>query len=760
MNILILRTDFNKDGILCFMADCLADALLKAGCNIEVFDYDTHNANNISDYIGRSYDAVIGFQNDIFSVYLPDQKKYLFDLIGGLKFNFWFDHPITFYENANKLPKDYYVLTLDRDYADFVNRYYDNVTKCFFFPPGGVISAEADGEQKIYDVSFLGRYWDYRSAVSDIYKFPRDIRFVAAAFLYELKIHPTKSAQNCLADVLKKRNLPYEGDQFLRWFSILRPLVLNIACYFREKIIKTIVTSGIQVHVFSESWYASALKDNPNLIIHPEVSSSDGIDIYNRSKISLNAMTSHRSGFTERCASIMLSSSMLLSESTAYLKDAFIDGQDLALFELAALDKLPDIIGTYLDDDTKRESIVKCANEKAKKSYSWDMRAKKLMEIINKINNSSAVNIYVMTHKKCYPPQDNAYKVVFVGSRGKDSPENYYLRDDDGADNISSKNHRFGELSGIYWVWKNQKLSDYVGVCHYRRFFSDAAGNILSGRDYTDILNEYDIITSKEYEASGSYLSYYNEAHNPNEQSTLREAIMKVFPEDICVYDKVMSQDKYYYGNLFATKREIFTDYCNWLFTILFECEKHLDLTGYDAYHGRVFGFLSEQLLKVYIEKKHLKVNEARIALTDEKAETIEFKQAMSQLVKLGQIDEARDMFYKVLKLRPDITLEMSDVRKEIPIIEILLYAIAEERHNNLQGLESYSNDLRKLIEHYRKVRTIFSKPLPFDKDDKLYLKDSCVTPLFADIMAVNEDVLKDKEKQIVDAVQQLYLPS
>ena len=54
--------------------------------------------------------------------------------------------------------------------------------------------------------------------------------------------------------------------------------------------------------------------------------------------------------------------------------------------------------------------------------------------------------------------------------------------------------------------------------------------------------------------------------------------------------------------NMFIMKRDKFDAYCAWLFDILFELEKRLDISQYSVYDARVFGFVAERLLDVWIE--------------------------------------------------------------------------------------------------------------------------------------------------------------
>ena len=82
-----------------------------------------------------------------------------------------------------------------------------------------------------------------------------------------------------------------------------------------------------------------------------------------------------------------------------------------------------------------------------------------------------------MTHRKCALPKDPVYLPLQVG---KALGENLGYLGDDTGDHISEKNIYYGELTGQYWVAKNDTDSDYLGLCHYRRFFLNGEGRILS----------------------------------------------------------------------------------------------------------------------------------------------------------------------------------------------------------------------------------------------------------------------------------------
>ena len=85
-------------------------------------------------------------------------------------------------------------------------------------------------------------------------------------------------------------------------------------------------------------------------------------------------------------------------------------------------------------------------------------------------------------------------------------------------------------------------------------------------------------------------------------------------------FDKIANGRKLYLYNMFISRKEIFDEYYKWLFDILFELEKRVNISNYTDYDKRIFGFLSERLLSVWLEKNnHLKIKEMPVYNTEQK---------------------------------------------------------------------------------------------------------------------------------------------
>lgn len=214
-------------------------------------------------------------------------------------------------------------------------------------------------------------------------------------------------------------------------------------------------------------------------------------------------------------------------------------------------------------------------------------------------------------------PNDDVYLPIHVGREGK--TDLGYIGDNTG-DNISAKNANYCELTGLYWAWKNLKC-DYIGLCHYRRYFTGKnlhtnnaekkKAIILHRQDYEKLLREYGIIlpVKRNYYIE-TVRSQYEHAHNKRDLDEAEKIVAELYPEYNEAFEKVMSRKKLHILNMLVMKKTLFDEYCSWLFSILFELEKRIDITNYNQYEARVFGFISERLFNVWLEKQQLKVKE------------------------------------------------------------------------------------------------------------------------------------------------------
>ena len=214
------------------------------------------------------------------------------------------------------------------------------------------------------------------------------------------------------------------------------------------------------------------------------------------------------------------------------------------------------------------------------------------------------IRIIVAAHKPYWMPEDPIYLPVQVGAAGKESIG--YQRDDEG-DNISPKNANYCELTGMYWAWKHVD-ADYIGLAHYRRHFAngkragDKKARVISRAELEGKLQGTDILlpNPRNYRIETSF-SQYVHAHHAADLAAAREILSEKYPEYLPMWDKCMKVTTGHRFNMFVMKKNLFDAYCAWLFDVLFELEKRLDISSYSKNDSRVFGFVSERLLDVWI---------------------------------------------------------------------------------------------------------------------------------------------------------------
>lgn len=185
---------------------------------------------------------------------------------------------------------------------------------------------------------------------------------------------------------------------------------------------------------------------------------------------------------------------------------------------------------------------------------------------------------------------------IEVGASGRECI--YPLTDNTGV-NISNENPFYGELTGLFWIWKNTTIqeNDIIGYCHYNKALNISEAKITKW--LADNPNGMMTIQPTKIR------------NHPNrrEIQCLLEVLKRKYPESYAAWNKLYDEEaagRYEVcrgGNMFIAKGSTFNAYCNWLFDILRDVRMLIgDSAASDANMRRYCAFMGERLLSVFIE--------------------------------------------------------------------------------------------------------------------------------------------------------------
>ncbi len=294
---------------------------------------------------------------------------------------------------------------------------------------------------------------------------------------------------------------------------------------------------------------------------------------------------------------------------------------------------------------------------------------------IQNLNNEKIENIKILInyHKPGKLLKNDIFVPIHVGRTlatqnskdGKISKQDYNwlinnMIGDDTGDNISSRNKEFCELTGIYWAWKHyEELGnpDYIGFMTYRRHFifnEQLSANIerfLTNEELTygdvmllhnipnyenifgittdyiqDLCHNYDCIIPEAMSLEKSKIKsleddYANviEGTNIKDYKMLKEQLSLMYPQYGTIAKLRAKQSKKIGYQMFICRKEIFFDYCNILFSTLFELDKKIDTSAYSINGKRTLGYLGELIFDTYfsslISEENFNVKKLKITM-------------------------------------------------------------------------------------------------------------------------------------------------
>ena len=243
------------------------------------------------------------------------------------------------------------------------------------------------------------------------------------------------------------------------------------------------------------------------------------------------------------------------------------------------------------------------------------------------------IKLLICYHRPAQLLKDSILTPIHVGralarERMDHKSQNYqwmmnHMIGDDTGKNISKKNSSYNEMTCLYWAWKNyDELGnpDFIGLMHYRRHFVLHEGEIdVIPFDKLDMEHYFEEINYSEEKLQKllkgcdfvahigkvkNVYQHYLENHRKEDIDLAFEILYEQHPDYRKYAKEYLSGDYSNFCNMFIFSKEIFFDYCEWMFGILEEFEKRVDIR-----EKRLF--ISERLTGVYIyrlmQQKELK---------------------------------------------------------------------------------------------------------------------------------------------------------
>lgn len=255
-------------------------------------------------------------------------------------------------------------------------------------------------------------------------------------------------------------------------------------------------------------------------------------------------------------------------------------------------------------------------------------------EVIRKDN----IDIFICGYKPFEPSVSSGmYKILY--SKSVDDVDSSGLETHVcNLDYMRLNDTYVSEFAQMKWARDNLPLKDYVGICHYRRYFS-FKDNVI---DFDGLFSKYDAIVAKPIMyKTNTFRKQYELCHNIEDLDLMYEVVKELYPSYIEKFDILMNSKVVFPCNIFVMKREDFKRYVDFEFDCAY---RFLDKIGGTAesiearvdnnkekylkkmypnsepwYQKRMIGYLMERLTNVFIVNEFDKLCMCKVLVTEDK---------------------------------------------------------------------------------------------------------------------------------------------
>ncbi len=372
-NILLVKT-LSRYGSVDNYIDKIAAGIRKAGCNTCVLDVwslasPMHYNHMLS---ACKFDVVMDVNGMLYKYGAPGNLPK-----GTLYGTYLCDPPKPLSRQLEMADDRTVVFSCDNDFRSYIDRFYSNVKHVDFIPLSGEAYPEyIPFENRSFDIIFTGTYENpekIKEKTFEQIQGREELVKLAEDMFEDIITNSHHTLEACLSSVLNRQNRNVSKEEFDGLMGGLMGVHWYARSYFRDKLIRTLLEAGIQIHVFGNGWDTFCCEWKNNLIPHKGGFYAARKALAN-AKIALNIMPWLKDGFQERIASAMLSKAVAVTDGSKYIQDNFEDGKELVMYSLGDISALAERIRYLLAHPKEAEAIAHRGYEKIQ-NHTWEERA-------------------------------------------------------------------------------------------------------------------------------------------------------------------------------------------------------------------------------------------------------------------------------------------------------------------------------------------------------------------------------------------------
>lgn len=360
----------------------------KMGYETMLFDSSDMSGSmaRLAQFTQKPVKAVITFNNLGYNMELVPGRN-IWDELGIFCVNILMDHPFCYKKALDASPRYAAVLCPDRNHMRYLQRFYPQIPVTGYLPHAGIESGQEQKKiaRRSIDVLYAGGL-SKTFAENVMPDFAQYVDFDArqiADRAYELLIaNPEKTTEAAIEETLKEAGICLKEEELCRLIADLHYVDLLATSYYREKTIRTLVESGVNIHLYGYGWEECSWIRASNLTYGGRVPASEIVQKMQDARIVLSTMTWFKDGTHDRVFNGMLAGAVAVTDSSVYMKEEFPqtegDGAKLIMFELTEISKLPDTVKRLLADPQKMQQIADRGYCYAQQCHTWRSRAQEL----------------------------------------------------------------------------------------------------------------------------------------------------------------------------------------------------------------------------------------------------------------------------------------------------------------------------------------------------------------------------------------------